>query len=96
MELTGKQKRTLRALGHHLRPVLTVGKGGVAAAVVHQLEDNLLAHELVKVKVLQACPEEPAAVAAQLTEETGAALAQRMGRTLLLYRPHPDTPAIEL
>ena len=44
-ELTGKQKRTLRALGHHLRPVTTIGKGGVVDPLVTQVEANLLARK---------------------------------------------------
>jgi len=96
MELTGKQKRTLRALGHHLRPSATIGKQGVADSVVEQVQGNLLARELIKVKVLKTCPLEPEAVARELTGRTGAALAQSLGRTLLLYRPHPEQPVIEL
>jgi len=96
MELTGKQKRTLRALGHHLRPVATIGKQGLAGSVLAQLEANLLAHELIKVKVLKTCPQEPAALAAEVLAQTGAALAQSVGRTLLLYRPHPEQPVIQL
>jgi RNA-binding protein len=95
IELTGRQKRTLRALAHHLRPATTVGKQGVADTLVAQVEDNLLAHELIKVKVLKTCPLEPGAVAALLMERTGAALAQHLGRTLLLYRPHPEQPVIQ-
>lgn len=96
MELSGKQKRTLRALGHHLKPATTVGKQGVVDSVVEQVEANLLAHELVKVKVLKTCPQDAGAVAEAITARTGAALAQSMGRTLLLYRPHPDSPTIRL
>lgn len=95
LALTGKQKRTLRALGHHLRPVTTIGKQGVAETLVTQVDANLLAHELIKVKVLKTCPLEPATVAEALTGRTGAALAQTVGRTLLLYRPHPEKPVIE-
>ena len=95
MELTGKQKRTLRALGHHLRPVATIGKQGLADSVVAQLDANLLAHELIKVKVLKTCPLEPPAIATLIAQRTGATLAQSVGRTLLLYRPHPERPVIQ-
>jgi RNA-binding protein len=96
MELTGKQKRSLRALGHHLKPVTTIGKQGVVDSLLEQLEANLLAHELIKVKVLKTCPLAPAEVAAVISARTGAALAQSVGRTLLLYRPHPEQPALQV
>jgi RNA-binding protein len=96
MTLSGKQKRALRALGHHLRPATTVGKQGLVDALVAQVEGNLLAHELIKVKVLKTCPLEPGAVAEALVGRTGAALAQSLGRTLLLYRPHPEQPVLQV
>lgn len=94
--LTGKQKRALRAMAHHFRPGVTIGKQGLAEPVLQQLEELLLANELVKVKVLKTCPEETGGLAGTITARTGAALAQRIGRTLLFYRPHPEEPVIRL
>ena len=48
MALTGRQIRQLRSLAHHLEPVITVGKQGVAPAVVDQANAALEAHELIK------------------------------------------------
>lgn len=96
MPLSGKQKRVLRSLGHHLKPSLTIGKQGLAETVIRQLEDNLLATELVKVKALQSCPLEVDQLGAELEGRTGAQIAQKIGRTLLLYRPHPEAAIIDL
>ena len=96
MELTGKQKRHLRSLAHHLKPVLNIGKQGLAEAVLAQLEANLLEHELIKVKLLKTCPMDKDECAEAVQGRTGAALAQSLGRTLLFYRPHPEKPQLEL
>jgi RNA-binding protein len=96
VQLTGKQKRHLRALGHGLRPLVQVGKQGLAPSVVAQTDECLAAHELVKVKLLESCPLERDECAGALAEATGAALAQTLGRTLLLYRPRPENPLIDL
>ena len=48
MALTGKQIRTLRALAHHLDPVVFVGKADVTEAVAKQADQALEAHELIK------------------------------------------------
>jgi RNA-binding protein len=87
MSLVGKQARFLRGLGHGLEPLVTVGKEGVTGPVVDSLEANLVAHELVKVRIGQACATDRHAVAEQLAARTGAAVAQVLGRTVLLYRP---------
>jgi len=94
--LTGKQRRALRALGHHLQAVVQVGHAGVTAGVVAALEQALWDHELVKVKVGSEAPGDRKAVAAELAEATGADLAQVLGRTLLLYKPNHDERKIEL
>ena len=96
MELNGRQKRYLRGLGHAMRAGVQVGKAGVTPNLVMQLEEALLAHELVKVKLQKGCPLEPEACAETLCQQTNAALAQSMGHTLLLYRSHPEEPVLKL
>jgi len=88
-ELTSAQRARLRSLAHRLDPVVTVGQRGVTDAVARGLEEALLAHELVKVK-LAGDREERRAVAAELAERAGAALAGLVGRIAILYRPHTD------
>lgn len=95
MPLSGNQRRFLRALGHHLAPVVQVGQGGVSDGVVGALETALHDHELVKVKFGQAV-EDREELAARLATSTGSELAQLLGRTALLYRPHPEKPEIVL
>ncbi|GAB4279016.1 MAG: ribosome assembly RNA-binding protein YhbY [Deferrisomatales bacterium] len=93
--VTGRAARRLRALGHSLKPTVTVGRDGVTAAVVATAEANLSAHELIKVKVGPGCPLDRQAVAAELAGRTGAAVAQLLGRTILLYRAGEE-PRIQL
>jgi len=96
MELTGKQRRFLRACGHHLQPVVQVGKEGVTEGVLGALDHALLDHELVKVRVLETSPEDRRAVAQLLARGCTAQVAGEVGRTVLLYRPHPEEPRLQL
>ncbi len=86
-ELSGKQKRRLRALGHHLRPAAVVGREGITEAVRRAVDQALEARGLVKVKVGRGCPAGRQAVARELAAATGASVAQVLGRTILLFRP---------
>jgi len=95
-ELTGKQRRHLRALGHHLSPVLQVGHEGLTDSLVAQANAQLDAHELIKVKVGESSPLPRHDAASQLASATHSDLAQVLGRTFLLYRPHPTNPQISL
>ncbi len=93
--LTGKQKRFLRALGHPLKPVITVGKGEVNEALVKETIDAVSSHELVKVKILESCVMDRFDVAEKLAAACSAEVVQVLGRTLLLYRKSKE-PKIEL
>ena len=96
MALSGKQVRYLRGLGHHLSPVVQVGHGGITDGVVKAVDQALLDHELVKLKVSENAPEDRRETARILAQRTGSEEVQVLGRTVLLYRPHPDTPRIAL
>ena len=96
MQLTGKQKRYLRGLGHGLKPAMNMGKKGIDSDVLAQFEQILLARELVKIRLLNNCPLDAPKCARLIHEGTGATLAQKLGHTLLFYRPHPESPAIRL
>jgi RNA-binding protein len=95
-DLTGKQRRHLRALGHHLDPVVQVGHEGVSEAVVRQADQQLESHELIKVKIGESSPQDRHQAAELLAERTRARVAQVLGRTALLYRPRKDQPQIVL
>jgi RNA-binding protein len=88
-------RRTLRAAGHHLSPIVQVGKEGVTDPVRRQLDQALLDHELVKVKVGTESPEDRFEAAEALRAGCGAQVAQILGRTVLLYRRHPRKPRFE-
>jgi RNA-binding protein len=95
-ELTGKQRRHLRALGHHLAAVVQIGHEGVTEGVVRQAEEQLEMHELIKIKISENAPEDRQDAAEQLAEKLQAHLAQVLGRTALLYRRRKEKPQIVL
>ena len=96
MTLSGKQRRALRALGHHLKPVVLVGQHGVTPAVVSAVNQALHDHELVKVKLSDEDREARAEAVARLAADTTSEVAQVLGKTALLYRPRKDDPKIKV
>lgn len=95
--LTSKQRAELRALAHHLKPILHVGKEGVADATVDAAIEAFNTREVMKVKVLENAPlgvRESAEALAQRIE--GARVVQVIGRTVVLFRSHPEHPRIGL
>jgi RNA-binding protein len=95
-ELDGKQRRYLRALGHHIKPVVQIGSDGATSGVTQALDLALGRHELVKVRVLAKGTGDLEELASGLATSTSSAHAQTLGRTLLFYRAHPKKPRITL
>ncbi|MBK8215931.1 MAG: YhbY family RNA-binding protein [Myxococcales bacterium] len=93
---TSGAKRVLRGLGHDLDPVLAIGKDGLTEGVVEACRAALLAHELIKVRVLTEAPVDRKEVASELAKAAEATLAQVLGRTFLLYKRHPKKPKLRL
>ena len=92
--LRGFQRRHLRKLAHPLRPLVFVGEAGAGDAVLAAIDRALLDHELVKVRLRE--PEDKKELARSLAERSGAELCGLVGHTVILYRPHPDGPRLEL
>lgn len=92
--LTSKQRSRLRSLGNVLDPIVTIGKGGITANLIEQLDQALTARELVKGRVLPHTAHEVEEIAANLAAETDAEIVQVVGRNILFYRaPAAETPS---
>src|SRR5690606_29258884 len=95
MELTEKQRRHLRGLGHKLKPVILVGQAGVSDAVVAETRAALAAHELIKVRIAGLERDERDEALADLAARTDSAIVSRIGHTALLYRRHSEKPRMQ-
>jgi RNA-binding protein len=94
MELSERQRKYLRGLGHALNPVLLIGQHGVTPAVIAEAQRALHDHELIKVKFRGADRGERDAGLDQLATATGSILVQRIGHTALYYKRRIDRPGI--
>lgn len=89
-QLSGREIRHLRGLGHHLTVIGMIGKEGITANLIKSVQDNLTAHELVKIRIQDTCTLDRAQAVAELATAAGAAVVQILGKTALIYRPNPD------
>lgn len=96
MELTGKQRRYLRGLAHHLKPTVQIGNAGVTAQVVEKTREELEIHELIKIRANDADRDDVKEAAEGLVVATKAALVQILGKTIILYAKRKEDPEIRL
>jgi RNA-binding protein len=94
MELSERQRKYLRGLGHALNPVLLIGSAGLTPGVIAEAKRALHDHELIKVKFRGAEREARDAGLAELATSTESELIQRIGHTALYYKRRIDRPGI--
>ena len=87
--LSSAQRKKLRALAHHLKPVVYVGKQGLTDGLMTAVEDALLSHELIKVK-FNDFKGEKKAIGERIAADAHAEIAGVVGNVLILYREHPE------
>jgi len=85
--LTTKQKVHLRSLAHSLKPVFQIGKEGISANQITDLNNYLHKHELMKVSILNNCIETPENLINEI-EANDIQVIQLIGKTLVLYKPN--------
>lgn len=95
-ELSGRQRKQLRGLAHHLSPIVHIGHEGLSDGVVDALTEALDHHELIKARVLESAPHTPKELAKPLADRCGAHVAGTIGRIVIMYRRHKSKPQIPL
>ena len=78
--------KQLRAIGHKLKPVVTVAGNGLSDNVVSELERALTDHELIKLKLAVGSREARAAVTQEICERCNAQLVQSIGNVAVILR----------
>ena len=89
MDLSGKQLNHLRALAHHLKPVVTIGVAGATPAVASELENALASHELVKIRLPSLPKSEKQSLLDRLCSMTESTPVQLIGRIGVAFRSSP-------
>lgn len=86
LELTSKERSELRAAAHPLKPVVLIGDQGLTPAVLKEIDMNLTAHGLIKVRVAGDDRAARIAMLDTICDSLSCAAAGHVGKTLILYR----------
>lgn len=88
-ELTSSQRKHLRGLAHGLEPVVQIGKQGLTAGTLAQVDQALAVHELVKVRFVGS-KDEKREILAEAASHLGAHQVGTIGHVGILYRRHAE------
>ena len=87
--LNTKQKQYLKGLAHPLNPLVQIGKEGLSPGLLAMTSQELLRHELIKVKLSNNSGLDKHATSEEIAEKTGSILVQLIGKTFVLYKENP-------
>ena len=86
MELSNSRKKELRAIGHNLKPIITVAEKGITETIDTEIERALNDHELIKIKINLNDSAQRKALASEICTKHRANLVQLIGKVILLCR----------
>lgn len=90
LKLTPAERSALRAQAHALDPVVMIGADGLTPAVIREIDANLKAHQLIKIRVLGDDRELRTAFWERICGALDAAPVQHIGKLLIVWRPAPE------
>ncbi len=92
--MNSKQISYLRGLAHTLNPVVMIGNNGLTESVLKEIDMNLNAHELIKIKVMGDDRELRGQMLAEICAKSNAIAVHHIGKQIVIYRKSVDKPKI--
>ncbi len=89
--LNQKERKRLRAIGHHLAPVVTIGDKGLNDNVLAELTRAITDHELIKIRLSAGDREERRVLLQEITTSLKTEVIQSIGKVALIYKK-ADSP----
>ena len=90
MVLDMETKKRLRAAAHPLKPVVTIGQRGYSAAVAAAIDEALVDHELIKVRLRGIEREQRKLVVVEICNDLDAEVVGLVGGVATLFRAQPE------
>lgn len=84
--LNSKQRKYLKSLANTMEPKINIGKNGISENLITQINDTLIASELVKIKILNNSLEDHDEMIDEIIEKTNSDLVSHMGNKFVIFK----------
>ncbi len=84
--LSKSDRIKLRSMAQTMPDLVYIGKEGLTDNVISQVDNNLFAHELIKIKVQNTCDIDKNEIADILCEKLDAEVVTIIGTKIILYK----------
>jgi len=88
--LPGETQKRLKRLAHVLKPVVMIGNKGLSENVLKAVDEALLTHELIKVKVAAEDRDARDSMIESIVNSLECDLVQRIGHIAVLYKERQE------
>ena len=85
-KLSTKERKNLRKLAHHLKPVVMIGQHGFSEAVTNEIDGALSAHGIIKIRVRGFERQEREDKSEEIAQKLGAEVVGIIGGVVTIYR----------
>ena len=85
------EKQALKAIAHHLNPIVTIGNLGLSTSVIAELNRAISDHELIKVRLNIVDRKLRVEFVKEVSRLLNAKIVQQVGKVVVLYRPNEET-----
>lgn len=93
--LTSKQRANLRSQANDMETILQVGKEGIGATLLKQIDDALTAREMIKIRVLNNQEMTSRQIADDISSQVECDVVQVIGTRIVLFRRNPKKGAYD-
>ncbi len=84
---TPGERASLKAQAHALKPVVMIGPEGLTDAVIHEIDLNLKAHTLIKIRMFENIRTQREETYQAICARLGAHPIQHIGKLFVIWRP---------
>ena len=85
MSINKEQRRKLKALAHHIKAFINIGKQGLNDGVIHSICEKIEKDELIKIKFSKN-KEDKDQLSKQIVGKTDSEQVSLIGHTLIIYK----------
>ena len=89
--LNSKKKSHLKALSHSLNTVVQIGNKGLSDSVIKEIEENLKAHELIKIQVQDNDKVKRQEFLNLICKKLGTVSINHIGKQLVVFRANSES-----
>ena len=91
MKISQMEKKALKAAGHNLKPVITIGMNGLSESLLLEFEKTIDHHELIKIRVRISDKYSRKELIEELCNKSKSQIISAVGSTAIVFRKNPKS-----